>query len=232
MHIIFSGIAAGTAFILPVILVDFNLKLPSPYFSHLHFLVSDRSQQWDIISSLGFNIWVFFFKDLLTSARAPLIFDTLSPNGLGVFLFLALTLFLFLMLVRDIQQQAHTGKYSFERGQIISCLIYFSLVNLTFNLTLTGTHERYLYHFYPFILMACLGLIQHSHFFNRTLLASLFAGAVFYSGYLFLYLSGWIDTADRGMIQVAALVHLCLFVYLLYSWIRNSTSKDSASTSA
>jgi hypothetical protein len=232
MQIILSTLAAGMAFILPVILVDANLKLDPPYFSHLHFLVSDRTQQWDIISSLGFNIWVFFFKDLLASARAPLIFGMLSPNGLGVILFLALTFFLFLMLVRDIRRQARAEQYGFERGQIISCLIYFSLVNLSFNLTLTGTHERYLYHFYPFILMACLALIQYSHFFNRTLLASLFAGALFYSGYLYLYLSGWIDTADRGVIQVAALVHLSLYVYLLYSWIRNSTSQDSALTSA
>lgn len=232
LHVILSILTVGAAFLFPVILVDANLKLDAPYFSHLQFLVSARSQQWDIISSLGFNIWVFFFKDLLGSARTPLFFGALSPNLLGIILFLALNIFLFLIFVRDIKRQTRAGPHGFERGQIISCLIYFSLVNLTFNLTLTGTHERYLYHFYPFILMACLGLFHHSRFFNRTLLTSLLAGSLFYGGYLYLYLSGRIDTADRGFIQVAAVVHLGLYIYLLYSWIRNSTSQSPDLTPA
>lgn len=102
--------------------------------------------------------------------------------------FVVLNIMLFIIFLRDLRHQNIPGMQTFNTGHMISALFYFSLVNLTFNLALTGTHERYLYHFYPFILMACLGWLGSSRFIHRALLISLFAGALFYGAYLFFYL--------------------------------------------
>lgn len=231
------AVPAAAAFLLPIILVDAALQLKPSYVSHLHYILATGSQHGDTISSLGFNIWVFFTKDLLGSSRLPLQVGSISlapisPYSAGLTLFAALNIMLFIIFLRDLRRQNNPGMTTFNTGQVISALFYFSLVNLTFNLTLTGTHERYLYHFYPFILMACLSLLGHSRFIDRTLLISLFAGALFYGAYLFFYLYGVLRPTNQPMIQVAAVVHLSLYVYLLYSWIRNSTSQPSDLTPA
>lgn len=230
-------VPAAVAFLLPILLVDAALQLKPSYVSHLQYILATGSQHGDTISSLGFNIWVFFTTDLLGSSRLPLQFGSISlapisPYSAGLTLFAVLNILLFIIFLRDLHRQNSPGISTFNTGQVISALFYFSLVNLTFNLTLTGTHERYLYHFYPFILMACLSLLSHSRFIYRKLLISLFAGALFYSAYLFFYLYGMLRPTNQPMIQVAAVVHLGLYLYLLYSWIRNSTSQTSDLTPA
>lgn len=231
------ALPAAAGFLFPIFFVDAALQLKPPYVSHLQYILATGSQHGDTISSLGFNIWVFFTNDLLGSSRLPLQIGSfslalISPYFAGLTLFVFLNIVLFILFLRDLRRQDNAGMQTFNIGQVISTLFYFSLVNLTFNLTLTGTHERYLYHFYPFILMACLGLMGRSHFINRPLLISLFAGALFYGAYLFLYLSGMIRPTDQLIIQAAAVVHLSLYIYLLYSWIRNSTSQFSDLTPA
>ncbi len=231
------AVPTAAAFLLPVILVDSALHLKPPYVSHFQYILATGSQHGDTISSLGFNIWVFFTKDLLGSSRLPLQVGSISlapisPYSAGLTLFVALNIMLFIIFLRDLRRQNSSGIQTLNTGHMISALFYFSLVNLTFNLTLTGTHERYLYHFYPFILMACLGWLGSSRFINRTLLISLFAGALFYGAYLFFYLYGMLRPTNQPMIQLAAVVHLSLYIYLLYSWIRNSTSQSLGITPA
>ena len=217
-------------FLLPILLVDASLQLKPPYFSHIQYILATGSQHGDQIASLGFNIWTLFTKDLLGTSHNPLQIGPISlapltPFSTGYILFAILVISLLIIFVLDLRRQ-NTETKTFNRGQIISALIFFSLINLAFNLTLTGTHERYLYHFYPFMLMACLGLLSSSRYFNRTLLIVTFSGALFYGAYLFAYLSGTIRPTDQTVIQSAAVIHLCLFIYLFYSWIRNSNSQS------
>ncbi|MBL8063091.1 MAG: hypothetical protein JNK32_08745 [Anaerolineales bacterium] len=231
-----SILTAGAAFLLPVMLIDSFLRLKPPYFSHLQYVLATGSQHGDIISSLGFNIWVFFTKDLLGSSHLPLqiggiTLQAVSPYSVGMFLFFAVNIALFFLFFRDLHKSAVTGSQNFNISQLLSALVYFSMVNLTFNLTLTGTHERYLYHFYPFILMACLGLMQRSRFFNKPLLTALFGGALFYSSFLYYYLAGVIRPQNFMMIRVGSAVHLGLFLLLLFVWIRNSNSQTLDATS-
>ena len=219
------------AFIAPVLIADFLLLLKPPYISHLQYVLATGSQHSEEISSLGLNIWVFFASDFSASSHQTLQFGSLSfaplsPFSVGIVMFLILNLLLFIILLKDLRRQAMNGQHLFNPNQLISILIYFSLVNLSFNLSLTGTHERYLYHFYPFILMACLGLLSHSKFFNHTILVIIFAGALSYGGYLFLYLSGIIGQINYAVIRIAAAIHLMLFCYLLFLWFRNSVSQN------
>lgn len=228
------ALTSAFAFLFPVLIVDASLQLKPPYISHLQYVLATGSQHGDQIASLGFNIWVLYTKDLLGSSHNPLQIGSLSlaplsPYSAGYILFAILVVVFFVLFVLNLRRQ-HTEAQIFNTQQIISALIFFSFVNLAFNLTLTGTHERYLYHFYPFILMACLALLPRSRFFNRILLAAVFSGALYYGAYLFIYLSGKIRPTDYQMIQPIAIAHLILFIYLFYSWIRNSTSRSSDSS--
>lgn len=230
-HIFLSLLTVFMAFIAPVFIVDSLLLLKPPYISHLQYILATGSQHGDEISSLGMNIWVFFVSDFSASSHQALQFGLLSlaplsPFSVGMITFLILNLFIFIIFLRDLRRHAINRRHLFNANQLLSVLVYFSLVNLSFNLSLTGTHERYLYHFYPFIILACLGLLPHSKFFNRTALIIIFAGALSYGCYLFFYLSGIIGQINYAVIRIAAAIHLMLFCYLLFLWFRNSASQN------
>jgi len=223
-----SMLTVALAFILPILFIDANLQLPAPYISHIQYILATGSQHGDIISSLGFNIWVFFSDNLLDSSHLPLQIGflslaPLSPYVTGLSLFFALNITLFFLFLRDLRHHTTSDQVGFNKDQLISALIYFSLVNLGFNLTLTGTHERYLYHFYPFVIMACLAWLARAD--KRVLLFSLFAGSLFYGAFLYGYLALMIRPLNLIAIRLGTFIHLVLFVFILYSWIRNSNSQ-------
>ena len=223
-----SMLTVALAFILPILFIDANLQLPASYISHIQYILATGSQHGDIISSLGFNIWVFFSDNLLGSSHLPLQIGflslaPLSPYVAGLSLFFALNITLFFFFLRDLRHHTTSFQVGFNKDKLISALIYFSLVNLSFNLTLTGTHERYLYHFYPFIIMACLAWLARAD--KRALLFSLFAGSLFYGVFLYGYLTLMIRPLNLIAIWLGTFIHLVLFVFILYSWIRNSNSQ-------
>ena len=225
------ALTSATAFLLPAIVVDLNLKLKSPYVSHLQYVLATGSKHGDKIASLGFNIWVFYTKDLLGSSHIPLQIGDLSlapltPFSAGYILFGILIFALFSLFIINIRRQ-NTETETFNTQQIVTAFIFFSFINLAFNLTLTGTHERYLYYFYPFIIIACLALMPYSRFFNRITLTVLLSGALIYGIYLFAYLSGEVRVIDYLPIRIIATFHLGIFIYLIYSWFWNSISQFS-----
>ncbi len=225
-----SMLTVAIAFIMPILFVDASLQLPAPYISHIQYILATGSQHGDIISSLGFNIWVFFTDSLLGSSHLPLQIGSLSlmplsPYSAGLILFFILNIMLFLLFIRNLRSQTMNTQTGFQKGQLISTLFYFSLVNLSFNLALTGTHERYLYHFYPFIIMACLACLAYVPRLNHTLLASLLAGSLFYGSFLYGYLAIILRPLDLVAIRSGACIHLLLFIFILYAWIRNFTSQ-------
>lgn len=216
------------ACIVPLLFIDANLQMPAPYISHIQYILATGSQHGDIISSLGFNIWVFFSNNLLGSSHLPLQIGSLSlaplsPYAAGLSLFFILNAALLFLFLRDLRRHTTSDQVGFTTDQLISALIYFSLVNLGFNLTLTGAHERYLYHFYPFIIMACLAWLARAD--KRILLFALFAGSLFYGAFLYGYLTLMIRPLNLTAIQLGTLIHLLLFVFILYSWNRNSNSQ-------
>ena len=103
------------------------------------------------------------------------------------------------------------GVQLFNTENISLLILHLALVNLSFNLFLAGTHERYLYHFYPFIIMACMGL----GFFKRGFVYALLAGATFYGAVLYGYLTrfnlqfGQIPFAILGVFHANLNLILC-----------------------
>lgn len=236
-EIVFSVLVAAILFVLPLAAIDLNLSLKPPYVSHLQYILATGSKHGDTISSVGFNVWVFFADDLLGSSRAPLpirsgstTLFSITPYPAGITLFLTLTAFFVFRFARHLWKNPSPGIRRFQPRTILLLLVFLALVNLTFNLTLTGTHERYLYHFYPFILIACLGLMTRSKWFNRATLAALLVGASFYGAFLYAYLSLLVRTFSKSILEAVSLFHLVLFGYLVYIVLKELDDRNAGLT--
>ena len=135
-------------------------------YSHLEKIVLEGSKHGERIAANGFNLWVFLTNNHRTSSLVP-FWNDVTPYQVGFIGFC-------LAVIGSI--------YNYLRRKLS---IYYSLwlicmVNLSFNVFLTGTHERYLYYFYPFLLlMAFLNK-------NRIFLGITIVGGVIYG--LFVYL--------------------------------------------
>lgn len=235
--LILSMLAVAVAFLMPLLYIDSVLQLPTSYVSHIQYVLATGSQHGDIISSLGFNIWVFFTDNLLGSSHFPLQIGSLSlallsPYSAGLILFFVLNAGLLFLFLRNLRSQTINNQVGFHRNQLISALFYFALVNLSFNLALTGTHERYLYHFYPFIIMACLACLTHIPKLNYILLMAVLAGSLFYGAFLYGYLALIIRPLNLVAIRSGAFIHLTLFIFILYTWIRNSNPQTVSPSQA
>lgn len=218
-----AGVVTLVAFVLPVIIIDLNLNLKPPYFSHLQYVLATGSAHANIISSVGFNVWVFFSKNLLGSSHVPIPIQigsqtlfSVTPYPAGIFLFILISIALGFLFFRQIHKYQNNVASQF----VLSALVYLALVNLSFNLTFTGTHERYLYHFYPFMIIACLGYFNRSGFFNLFTLTSLLAGSIIYGVFLFGYLIRWVRPSSLAILESMSAFHLILFGYLTYLSIR------------
>ncbi|MFN8382157.1 MAG: hypothetical protein U0V02_09470 [Anaerolineales bacterium] len=221
--VISSLLIFAFAFVIPILLIDLNLNLKSPYLSHLQYVLATGSQHGDTISSFGFNIWTFLAKDPRGSSHIPLGFHlgsttlfSVIPYSTGIFLFLLLNVFLLFVYTKYFYRQYAYGIRFFSAENILLLLLHLALVNLSFNLFLTGTHERYLYHFYPFIIIACLGL----SFFKRGFVYLLMAGATFYGAVLYGYLTRLNIQFGQVPFEILGLFHSLVFVYLIFSLLR------------
>lgn len=200
------------SFITPILLVDSLLEFDPQYLSHLHYVLATGSSHGDTISSFGFNIWSVFTDDPFGSSREPMSVFGLSliPYKVGIALFLLSVLLLSAAAIYFHVGEYKTGNRAFTSRHLCFWLVHLALVNLGFNLLLTGTHERYLYHFYPFAIAAVL-FLQKMEGLNR---AVLLGGAVFYGVFLYGYLTGYNLDFDQLPYRIMTLLHLYLLVFI------------------
>ena len=207
--------------VMGILLPDLFLNLDEGYFSHLQYvLFGGGSPHGNKISGNGFNIWMVLGWGMASSSEQP-FFSFLTPKNTGVFLFLSYELFLFgsaLLWLKSSLKSNHAAVAYQEMFLVI--LFILALTNLAFNVLLSGTHERYLYHFYPFLLIAYLGLRQTSAAFSGNLLDVIWIGAVLYGAYVYAIL----DHAAfpiYAIYQVLAALHLGLLCYLTLVYVRH-----------
>ena len=204
-------VVLAISFTAPILLVDSILEYDPQYLSHLHYILATGSSHGDTISSFGFNIWTFFTDNPFGSSHEPLsVFGfSLIPYKAGVALFLvsvaALTVAALVYHVNEYKK----GNIGFSHEHLTFWLIHLALVNLSFNLFLTGTHERYLYHFYPFAIAAIL-FLQKMNGLNRTVLLG---GAAFYGVFLYGYLTGYNLYFGQFPYRIMTLLDLYLSVF-------------------
>jgi 4-amino-4-deoxy-L-arabinose transferase-like glycosyltransferase len=203
-------------FLFSLLSADLFLKLKQPYTSHLYYVWKEGSSHSNVISGNGFNIWMFLGRDMWSSSHVPIFsnMEHLTPYNVGMFFFLSfagiITLSLLLFLRKHID---HNSRFV-NKEILLNFVLYLALVNLCFNVFLTGTHERYLYHFYPYVLISVVGLSGYNQHFSKKMLTMIVLGASLYGVFILQimtsidfrigYLSHWL----------MGIFHLILFVWL------------------
>lgn len=204
------------AFLVPILIIDLSISVPDRFvFSHLERVFFEGSDHMNEISGNGFNIWMFFYSEMGASSEQSFLF--LSPKKLGLLLFTGLFLWLSF-------KQFHLKKMN-RQLILVSILFFFLLTNLGFNLFLTGTHERYLYHFYPFLAITLLFSSRlHLNIIQKIDFILLLIGGIIYG----LFVWGVLRQYHNSMYFFQSLIahriiagfHLLLFARLMYQFVQ------------
>ena len=215
------------------------------------FVLKSGSGHGDKISGNGFNIWIFLGLEPRASSRVPFMDLQLgswkkgiSPYQAGLLLYAGFMGFLLCTGLIKIWQilrtktEAISPKHNPTYLMVLLCLFH-GLSYLGFNILLSGTHQRYLYIGYPFILISIIWLYYQDFLISRrALLASLFA-AFAYACFLYSQVSNayvvqaqqYLDFQQPPNVpllpkfffiferhQFLGAVHLFLLVFLVDIW--------------
>lgn len=218
------------AFAAPILLVDSLIDYDPQYLSHLHYILATGSSHGDQISSFGFNVWTFFTDDPFGSSHEALsVFGVdVIPYKAGIVLFLLTVILLTAAAIYFHASEYKKGNRTFGAKQLCFWLIHLASVNLCFNLFLTGTHERYLYHFYPFVIAAFLSLPNLARG-NVYILAF---GAFMYGAFLYGYLTGYNLLFGQFAFRAMTVFHLFVFILVARALIGNFLTDRSAAMDA
>ena len=203
------------------LLPDLFLHLPPPFHFHLEYIwLGGGSEHGNKISGNGFNIWMMLGRPMSASSLEPFShYKNWTPQRAGYVLFIltALVSLLWLFLATLRSRFLFAGQHMATRRWFLVCvLLFLALSNLEFNLFLTGTHERYLAHFYPFLIVALASLSSFG--FNIPLRA--FLGSVFMACLYGGFVSSIIWSPPRLLTFVSlhlfvGSLHLVLFTLLM-----------------
>jgi hypothetical protein len=222
------GLMATAAAFLPALglfwFLDGRLQVPSDYHGsgYLFVWLGGGSGHGNVISGNGFNIWMFLGRDMWSSSHeAFYCFQLrghelcLTPFGSGLVLYggfvLALATLYFALLLRAL----HDGKFDDEMQMcfvVAALMLYLAQVNLGFNVLLTGTHERYLYFCFPFLILAAFYFAERTELLSWRAVLCFSAAASVYGGFVY-----WVLVLRLYIIpphKVVALVHLILLIYI------------------
>ncbi len=159
--------------ILCAVLLDQILTIPPGYWgSSLLYVLLQGSDHGDLICVHGFNIYSLFALDQWSSSHIQHSFElwdklviTGAPYSIGNTLFLGASascaLLLVLLYIRWRRQGAAHKVTDAYRRLIVLSLFYAGFCNLSANVFLTGTHERYLFHYGFFMVPALLALYRY-----------------------------------------------------------------------
>ena len=171
---------------------DLVIKNVEPYRLHLVYIWMAGTYKPGIISGNGFNIWMLLGRDMWSSAHDPFV-DGLplgNPYLLGEILFLLLMAISTLSLGLFVWGQYRKGQRQLNRELLLNFILYLAWSNLCFNIFLSGTHERYLYHFYPYIFISWMGLAVYSKHFSYKFLPVLIICATLYGLFVLQIMNG------------------------------------------
>jgi hypothetical protein len=226
--IIFS--ASGIILIgLIVFIIDLFLTIPPPYKSHLFYIwFGGGSSHGYAISANGFNIWTFISTNMQVLSTIPFS-GILNPNSLGTSLYGLYFLFLIAFIILnkkkviiDFFVSIKENKYEKYVSLLFGCfLLVFSLLQLAMNVLLSGTHERYLYHFFPFAFLSLLILKKENQNIENKSFIFLLISGICYG--LFVYginsqLPGYFFIVKNQLFLAS--YHFFLLVYMSNMFIK------------
>lgn len=157
---------------------------------------SDHANQ---ISRNGFNLWMLLGRDMESSSHVNFLNfqigrwrDHLSPYKAGMILYSLFVAALLALTVKRLSAAGRADRPALDMtdgaapGLLLALLLLFhGLGHLGFNVLLSGTHERYLYLGYPFLLLAAAWFFSHRRGFGGRLTAFCFLSAAAYGGFVY-----------------------------------------------
>lgn len=161
---------------------DRCFTLPPNTITHLQTILARPNSAADFIGGNGFNVWTLMNVDMFTFRSDTVVWAGLSPRQMGSFLLKAYLGCLPAMAAwafRQCRGKSITAK-------LVDLCWLSALLNLAANVLLTGTHERYLYHFFPQALIALLYWNRRRSPLVTALLAVLLLLSVYYGGYVYV----------------------------------------------
>ena len=153
-----AGVLAAGALVLILLLrVDFYFNLPGDWNSHLSYILfGGGSDHGHKIGGNGFNLWVLLGRPQSASSDVAFL-GPLTPRYTGLALFLIWNACAYLAFTYRLFGAWNGGWSETKqdaRGAGILLLLLMGLSHLAFNVFMPGTHERHLYHFFPFAIVA------------------------------------------------------------------------------
>lgn len=210
-----SILFASFGVILPFIAVELFLYIPHEYiFTHYEKILATGSDHMDKISGNGVNFWLLIFDDMYASSTQKMGIGV-SPKNIGIILFVASSIGLTVKIWKYLQLNL------INREKIALLVFFIAVFNLSFNILLTGVHERYLYYFFPFLIIGVLGLKKKMSItqFDFGLIIS---SSILYGFHVLGCLLRWYQNTEtfhyENSIQhkITAFVLLILFVRITY----------------
>jgi hypothetical protein len=224
-----------------IISISFLRYVDSSFVTPEHFHNSSYWFIWqgisgthtDKISGNGLNIWMFLGRNMWSSSKVP--FFTLNlgswqyamtPYKTGIILYLILIIFLLFSGCKSIGKILKSKIWDEQRDKAVSYLVallcfFHGLSYLGFNVLLSGTHERYLYLGYPFLLIAVAWFYSNKIVFSWRLTTFCFFAAAAYGCFVFRVigrLPQLLFPFQRH--EFLAALHLFLLVLLLDAWVQ------------
>lgn len=194
-----ASLAGMAFFLLAFRYFDTLFRVPEGFHDSSYWFVwtSGGSDHANQISRNGFNIWMFLGRDMESSSHANFLNfqiwkwrDHLSPYKAGLILyFLYVAGLLAVTMMRVLRGgpalMSKSGGAPGHGNLIAVLLLFHALCHLGFNVLLSGTHERYLYLGYPYLLMAAWWFFTGRRGFGGRLTAFCFLAAAAYGGFVF-----------------------------------------------
>jgi hypothetical protein len=212
-----NAINGLSVFIIVLIGSDFFLRLKPPYLFHYIYIWQEGIFQKGIISGNGFNVWILLGGDMWGPANVP-IFSNIpltSPGFLGQVLFLIFVGFITLSLALFLKKKYSPEQTNLNREILLCFILHLAMINLCFNLFLTGTRNRYLFHFYPYIIIAWVGLSLYNRLFSEKIFTILILGASLYGIFMWQFISTIALFPGLTTYIIMLAFHLILFFSLL-----------------
>ena len=212
---------------------DHTLAISDKFFGSSYYYIwtgGDINSRY-IISANGFNIWIFLGRDPSSSSRIPfsLLWDNdfalnISPYDLGIAFYVAWSLFLLgtlIVIAKKLLRNSFVNPLETHPLLMAILFLYYGLSQLGFNVLLTGTHERYLYNGYPFLLLAGAWFFMKRLVFTWRLIGLTFLSAFIYGCFVFSIigpLPGVFFAFSRH--EFLASLHLFLLALLADAWFQ------------
>jgi hypothetical protein len=129
--------------------------LPGGSSGTLDYVLKSGSGHIGKLSRNGPNLWTFLPREGSSSSSIP-FYDSLTPLAAGLGLYALLLAFLTLLLFLHLLRLALDRDKLFADSRSICAflLFYTGMGHLMMGIFITGTHERHLYHAFPFLVMA------------------------------------------------------------------------------